>query len=127
VLLAISSGSRGPIGNVLCQIIGPRKCLAAVRTNVWSFLGMRAQVSSRRDQSAAAEIKQRNTKQHQNSPNDQTYRFKCSNLLNKRPHVGIGQECDLCGYGPSSIIVALRARRTGPARSRRVAGVVRTE
>ena len=46
---------------------------------------------------------------------DQTYRFRCSNLLNNRPHVGIGQECDFCGYGPNSIIVALLALLTGPA------------
>jgi hypothetical protein len=42
------------------------------------------------------------------------YLLRCSNLLNSRPHVGMGQECDFCGYGPNSIIVALRARRNTP-------------
>jgi hypothetical protein len=39
------------------------------------------------------------------------YLLRCSNLLKSRPQVGIGHEWDFCGYGPVSIMVALRARR----------------
>lgn len=81
------------------------------RSWVWVLTCLAARNSQR-----LQKLRPANQNPREPDENAKTYRFRCSNLLKRRPHVGIGHECDLLGYGPSSIKVALRARRTGPPR-----------
>lgn len=78
--------------SLLCQVVGSRESFVAVRANVRSLLRVRAHMTGMCVSKAVAEIKGA-APQEANS----FYRFRCSNLLNSRPQVGIGHECDFWG------------------------------